>query len=141
MNIERLIADSQYKIKIKLDRLSRSSRLCSRCCSIKYIYEGSPEKVAEITIAWYKCFIKICKKFNINRRGANLLFRHMCVGNWKKIHLTTEEYEMTANEWLDIFLNDLFYCSDRWSVDRLMRVHWAFRQYVRAAEKMIKERV
>lgn len=26
--------------------------------------------------------------------------------------------------------NDVMYCSDRWSLDRLTRCHWTYRQYI-----------
>ena len=38
---------------------------------------------------------------------------------------------MDVAERLEWWLDDMFYCSDRWSLDRLMRCHWEWRHYMK----------
>ena len=56
----------------------------------------------------------------------------MCLGNWNHLWMTDDEKKKPVNEWLNDFMADVFYCSDRWSLDRLMRCHWMYRQWLAA---------
>lgn len=82
-----------------------------------------------VSSQWRAVFIKICGLFGINKRGAKVLFEDACLGNWNHFHQTDKELSMTSDDWFRKFMDDVFYCSDRWSVDRLLRVHWEFRQW------------
>ena len=55
----------------------------------------------------------------------------MCVhNNWDHLHPTEEEKKKTKEELYNEFIDDVFYCSDRWGFDRLMRCQWKFRYWI-----------
>jgi hypothetical protein len=66
-------------------------------------------------------------------KQRSMLWSELAAGNWKRLHLTPAEEEKTEAEWLNEFRWDVLYCSDRFSLDRLMRCHWLFRRYMEAA--------
>lgn len=70
---------------------------------------------------WYKLFKKICKLLGISKGSSKVIFYNFN-GNYK----TDEEKAYTCSDWWEKFRSDLFYCSDRWSFTRLLRVHWKF---------------
>lgn len=76
---------------------------------------------------WQKVFNSVLKYFGFNRRSRKYLFYNLCDGNWGRLHMTKEEEYRTETQWLVELTADVFYCSDRWSFDRLMRNHWKFR--------------
>ena len=78
---------------------------------------------------WHHTFNCIARYLGFSKKSRSLLWEELARGNWEHFHLTDEEKAMTADEWLNKFKNELFYCSDRWSFDRLTRVHWVYRQY------------
>lgn len=99
------------------------------CMDFVDLCKDGSHKVAYIDSEWHILFIKICKQLGIKRKSAEILFDDMCCGNWTHLHQTDEERKRTADDWLSEFAGDVWYCSDRWSVDRLMRAHWQFRQW------------
>lgn len=113
-------------------RLSKSSKLCKDCMKFYKNYRGNYDNVDGVANDWHTLFVKICKYFGINKSSANVLWEDMCIGNWEHLWKTDEEKVKTSNDWLDAFMSDVFYCSDRWSLDRLMRCHWMYRQYIDA---------
>lgn len=106
------------------------SNVYTDCMDFFARYEKRHDDAKAVTDGWHKVFVGVCKHLGINRRSANVLFENMCLGNWKHLHQTDGESEFTSDIWFDKFLWDVFYCSDRWSVDRLMRCHWCFRQWL-----------
>lgn len=100
------------------------------CMDFFVKYEKQHNNAQAVTDDWRKVFVSVCKHLGINRKSANVLFEDMCFGNWDHLHKTDEEREFTADIWFEKFIYDMFYCSDRWSVDRLMRCHWYFRQWL-----------
>lgn len=110
--------------------MSNAIKVCSDCMDFYAKYEKKHNDAKAITDDWRKVFISVCKYLGINKKSAIVLFEWMCMGNWTHLHQTDGESEFTADIWFDKFLGDMFYCSDRWSVDRLMRCHWYFRQWL-----------
>lgn len=80
---------------------------------------------------WHEIFSHVCRILGFNKSATKILWNELAYGNWKHLHETDEERSKSAEEWLDDFSSDVFYCSDRWSLDRLMRCHWQFRQWKR----------
>ena len=99
-----------------------------------YVKEGGrdPDKVEEL---WHRAFCCIAKYLGFNRPTRRILWHELAVGNWKHLHKTTKEEAKAADEWLEDFRWDVIYCSDRWSLDRLTRCHWLYRQYRWAIRK------
>lgn len=106
--------------------MSTAYELSMELCS--YICNSEPE-LEEVTERWRRVFeaILICERFT--RRAINYMWEYLAQGNWEHLHQTDEERCFSPDEWLEKFCNDVFYCSDRWSLDRLTRCHWLWRQY------------
>jgi 4'-phosphopantetheinyl transferase EntD len=45
------------------------------------------------------------------------------------------EMEYTPDHWLACLGDDVWYCSDRWCLDRLTRCHWLYRKYMECVER------
>ena len=78
---------------------------------------------------WHRTFNCVAKRLGFNKATRRILWDDLVMGNWERLHQTDEERHMTSDEWLDKLYWDVFYCSDRWSLDRLTRCHWMYRQY------------
>lgn len=72
----------------------------------------------------------VCQYIGIDMFSAAILFDTLVLGNWEHIHKTEEEQTYSREKWIDLFAGDVFYCSDRWSLDRLTRCHWMYRQII-----------
>ena len=104
---------------------------CERLCA--YIEsEPTPNGVES---RWHEIFSHVCKLLGFNKSATKILWKELAYGNWTHLHETDEERNRSADEWLDAFSIDMFYCSDRWSLDRLMRCHWQFRQWKRLSNQ------
>lgn len=75
---------------------------------------------------WKKVFMSVCKSFGINKRGANNLFDSLCNTNCDFLAVAKYEIDNTITELLEALKSDVFYCSDRWCIDRLIRNHWRY---------------
>jgi hypothetical protein len=95
----------------------------------RYIDGGGcdPNKVVE---HWRRAFYCIAKYLGFNKATRRILWHDLAVGNWTHLHPTGDESRYTSDKWLDELRWDVHYCSDRWSLDRLMRCHWTYRWYV-----------
>lgn len=110
-----------------------SSDYIIKACELhRYIERGecSPQGVEKM---WRQAFSCALKHLGFTRKQRSYLWCELASGNWERLHLTAAEAEISADEWLDQFSWDVFYCSDRWSFDRVTRCHWMFRQYMQAA--------
>jgi hypothetical protein len=79
---------------------------------------------------WHDAFNTILKSFNFNRKARDYMWEELVRGNWKRLHLTEDEKSLSSYRWLDQLMGEVWYCSDRWSLDRLTRCHWLFRNYI-----------
>ena len=76
---------------------------------------------------WESLFKRQLSNWGFNKIAQDSLFRWgECGYNWKRLHLSEEEQRCTKEQWLDIFYCEVFYCSDRMSLDRLFRCHWLY---------------
>ena len=104
--------------------------ICSECMEFFDKYQnGNYVYISNIVNDWKEIFFHVCDQLGINRKSANVLFDELACGNWSHLHHTDEEKKLTQSDWFESFMYDLFYCSDRWSLDRLTRCHWEFRQW------------
>ena len=102
----------------------------SFCHTVRWC--SSPQKIDE---SWYRTFSCVAKSLGFNKAARRILWENLADGNWEHFHLTDEEEKRTADEWLNELCWDVRYCSDRWTLDRLTRCHWMFRQYMYAVQK------
>ena len=92
----------------------------------RYLYDGdTDEKVIERL--WHATFSRFLREMGFNRKAVRVMWDTLCNGNWKRLHLTDEEEKRPREKWLEDFDADVFYCSDRWSLDRFVRCHWLWR--------------
>lgn len=78
---------------------------------------------------WYETFDSIAKYLGFNKKSRKILWGNLVVGNWKKLHKSYREKSFTPEDWLSQLMLEVYYCSDRWSLDYLSRCHWAYRQW------------
>lgn len=97
--------------------------------------------VLEIEHLWQLAFSSVLRNFGFPDKCIRVMWDELVVGNWERLHMTDEEQERTAAEWLEQLRLEVYYCSDRWSIDRLSRCHWLFRAYRRAAKREKDENV
>lgn len=93
--------------------------------------ENIPE---EIKNNWHLIFQEVAKTLGFDSVAIDILWDNLVVGNWERLHATDEERALSEADVLKAFKSDVFYCSDRWSLDRLTRCHWLYRQYMRKAK-------
>lgn len=114
-----------------MTRIADSMR--ESCGLHRYIETESatPEGVGR---RWRQVFNCVCRDFGFTRKQRKYLWENLVLGNWGHLHQTEEESEKPTSRWLEELSWDVFYCSDRWSMDRLTRCHWTYRQYREAVE-------
>ena len=108
-----------------MDAFEHSMALCN------YIKQGdcTPQGVES---RWHQAFTCVLRDMGFTRKQRSFMWRELVAGNWERLHVE-EGDERFPELWLDDLRNDVWYCADRWSLDRLMRNHWRFRQYMEAA--------
>lgn len=84
---------------------------------------------------WRRVFGTVLADFGFPRKARTFLWDNLVVGNWKHLHMTETEKTYGADDWLDLLVGEVFYCSDRWTMDRLVRCHWMYRQYMDAVKE------
>lgn len=102
------------------------------CCKLScYICEHHNITNGELARRWKSVFFLITKRMGFNELGRQYLWDYLVEGNWEHFHQTEEERTWKREKWLEEFSFDLWYCSDRMSLDRLTRLHWMYRQCYR----------
>lgn len=98
---------------------------------VRYIKASncSPQKVEK---HWHRTFNCVAKYLGFNKPTRKILWNELVYGNWEHLHTTEDESKMTPEAWLEKLHYEVAYCSDRWSLDRLTRCHWLYRQYMRS---------
>ena len=86
---------------------------------------------AGVESRWHQVFNIVLRDLGFTRKQRSFMWGELMYGNWDRLHLTDEEKAKPSSEFLDDFYYDVLYCSDRWSLDRLMRCHWLYRAYRR----------
>lgn len=107
---------------------SLSSKLCNKCVRLPN-YEDV--NIFNVEKMWRNIFFDVCSYFGIGRKSAKFMWDEMCVhNNWEHLHPTKDELRKSSEELYNSFKSDVFYCSDRWSFDRLMRCQWQFNYWI-----------
>ena len=104
----------------------KSMDLCRYIASGKYTPEGVERR-------WHQAFNCVLAYFDVPKKARGFFWEELVVGNWDRLHQTEEEKKLKAADWAEKLRWEVFYCSDRWSVDRLCRCHWLYRQYEESA--------
>lgn len=85
-----------------------------------------PKKVERM---WHATFTRVLREMGFPRRSCRYIWDNLVQGNWLRLWLTEDEKRRTTESWLDDFRHEVWYCSDRWSLDRLTRCHWLYRTW------------
>lgn len=112
--------------------------LCAYCCEWAHGLEGkSPLSVKD---AYPKMMRKVLmRRFGMPKAAAKQFVWQACCGNWLKLHETDMERHAGAEDYADALVWDVYYCSDRWSWDRVMRVQWLYMRLRDRCEKEVRE--
>ena len=103
-----------------------SKNVCQLCMDFCNKYENYSDM--QLFIDEYKILMKKILKYNfkIPARCADEIICSLGQGNWEHLWETEEEQTiMTPIKIKEYVLEEIFYCSDRWSWDRILRVNWA----------------
>ena len=105
--------------------MSEKVDICEVCCT--WVRENRDTSPATIASTYPKMMQAVLmEKFHMSKKAAKCFVREACSGNWDKIHETRLEKELDAETLADALVSDVWYCSDRWSWDRVMRVQWLY---------------
>lgn len=101
--------------------------VCSWCCEWVHKMDGkSPVKVRD---TYPKMMRKVLgKEFGLSKRAAGDFVSDACDGNWERLHETSVEKVVDATMYARELVSDVWYCSDRWSWDRVLRVQWLYKR-------------
>ena len=103
--------------------------VCEACCKWVHKCEGkSPAYVRDTYPKMMRVVLK--EKFGMPKKAASVFIAEACNGNWERLHETNIEEKVDAATYADYLVNDVWYCSDRWSWDRVIRVQWAYQRLV-----------
>lgn len=136
----------KYDIRDWFCERSFGIKICEECGELtKCTISGNPYDPCEETYddvdvlkvynCWYEIFNDVCCYLGFNHKSAKILWKNLSYENWEHLHQTEEEKQYSEKEWFEKFYYDMFYCSDRWSLTRLERCHWKFRQWIRMAKE------
>lgn len=99
--------------------------VCEYCC--KWFREVDGKSPIAVKDAYPKMMCKVLKEeFGIPNEAARSFVENACYGNWERLHLTAIEKEIMAKDVAETLTWDVFYCSDRWSWDRVLRIQWLY---------------
>lgn len=111
--------------------------LCDLCCDWVGTNKGAPASV--VASNYPELMEQVLIHFTkMDVTGADEFIQYACFGNWERMHVTRIEETLDANAWAKILVDEIFYCSDRWSWDRIIRVQWIY-QRLRCMVRMMQE--
>lgn len=106
-----------------------SKDVCSHCCKWASEHEdANPLAVRDDYPSMMRVVLR--HKFGMTKGAANEFIESACEGNWAKIYETDVERSTDAEDYAEMICGDVFYCSDRWSWDRVLRIQWLYRRLV-----------
>lgn len=101
--------------------------LCKHCCGwVNDMREKSPATVCDGYPRMMRTVLKT--QFHMGKRASREFIEDACCGNWLKLHETDVERETDAEAYARMLLHDVWYCSDRWSWDRVLRIQWLYQR-------------
>ena len=119
MKLEERLID--VKMEDELDEL------CAYCCEWRHEHENkSPQTICDDYPKMMRRVLKVW--FHMPKKAAKTFIDGACRGNWERLHLTAMEKAASAESYADEILGEVWYCSDRWSWDRVMRIQWLYQR-------------
>lgn len=109
--------------------------LCGYCC--EWISTVSGKSPVDIADTYPRMMRKVLKhRFGFGKSSAKEFIRSACYGNWTRLHETDMEKVASASDYANYLLDEVFYCSDRWSWDRVFRVQWIYRRLLDRIDRL-----
>lgn len=103
--------------------------LCDFCC--KWANEHCDKTDKEIRDDYPEMMRAVLmKRFFLSEDAADAFVADACFGNWERLHETGIEKSIGASYYAARLLDDVLYCSDRWSWDRVLRIQWLYQRMV-----------
>lgn len=85
----------------------------------------------DIPRLWYKCFEYFLID-SIKKETIDDLFEYCTFSNWSDLHLENTSFANDSkDELLEHLIFEIRYISDRYTWDRIFRVHWLFHCWIR----------
>lgn len=117
----------------------RKLDICGYCCEWVSYHRGADP--AEVMRDYPKMMRKVLRhKFGLSKGAAKEFIKYACEGNWLKLHETDVEDAADSDMYAQRILDDVHYCSDRWSWDRVLRIQWLYRRLVRKCQRDMEMR-
>lgn len=105
----------------------KRNEVCERCSNFSYKYDEAPRDYTQMMLDYEKLMLFVLKKeFGINRKAAKGVIEALGWGNWEHLALTEEEETTTLEDMAEHLRGDIFYCQDRWTWDRVLRINWLY---------------
>lgn len=103
--------------------------LCDFCCKWVNEHRG---KTSQEVIDDYPAMMRrvLMDECFLSKDAADAFIKDACFGNWDRLHETRIEKSLNERDYAYELLDDVFYCSDRWSWDRVLRVQWLYQRMV-----------
>lgn len=109
--------------------------ICTRCCDFYYdnkeyrptIKSKEGQRKLKAFLLRYRALMKsvLRARFGIRSKDTqDSIVKTLGLGNWEHLWETKDEEKLSTLEIKDNLIGEIFYCSDRWSWDRLLRVNW-----------------
>ena len=107
--------------------MSDNFDLCGYCCA--WVHENRGKSPESVVRSYPKMMRKVLvKNFGLSKKVADDFIDCMCRCNWNRLHETNIEKRASAATFANELLDDVFYCSDRWSWDRVLRIQWLYQR-------------
>jgi len=101
--------------------------ICDYCCEWSNDHRGcDPKKVCDDYPEMMTTVL--VERFGMSQAAADTFIETACEGNWERMHETDDEKALSAEYYRDELLGDVWYCSDRWSWDRIIRNQWRYKR-------------
>lgn len=107
--------------------MSKEFDVCKHCC--EWFTETEGKSPATVRDTYPKMMRKVLTHvFGMSKESAKDFVKNTCQGNWERLHETSVEKTLKAEDYADNLRWDIFYFSDRWSWDRVLRAQWSYQR-------------
>lgn len=105
----------------------RTHRLTTQACCT---WANAVQKMtpSEVATTFPTVMRPVLASFGLRGADADAFLEDACAGNWERLHTTHAEDLLTARQIADRLADEVYYCSDRWSWDRLIRTQWLYQR-------------
>lgn len=128
---EKLDPNSHSRFYCFIEAHTSSERAYKMSCEFVRTIDKSEINAFDVKAEFVATVDSICEYLEYGKIGRLLVF-DMYYGGWEKIKPDTIELAHSPDYWRVTLKNDMLYCSDRWSLVRLLRCVWAYNMWERS---------